>query len=79
MYFYCLNKRYAKVICKWITYIIKNLEIEYDISNSEAKSRILQFIVLEKSNNRKRGLRYAAKGRTYRTDVVSTRLNAYIN
>ncbi len=78
-YMLCLNKKYAKDIYKFSLSIIGNLVSNYKMTKEEAMNCKIRFIVVEKTNRKITGLRYAAKGRAFRSTTVVSRLNMYLN
>lgn len=78
-YMLCLNKKYAKDIYKFSKLIVGNLVSNYKLTSEEAINCKIRYIVIEKTNRKITGLRYAAKGRAFRSTTVASRLNVYLN
>lgn len=78
-YMLCLNKKYAKDIYKFSKLIVGNLISNYNLTSEEAANCRIRYIVVEKTNRKITGLRYAAKGRAFRSTTVASRLNLYLN
>lgn len=78
-YMICLNKKYAKDIYKFSLMVVSNLIKNYNLTSEEALNCRIRFIVIEKTNRKILGLRYAAKGRAFRSSTVASRLNMYLN
>lgn len=78
-YMLCLNKKYSRDLYKFAISVINNLVKNYNLTKEEALSSRIRFIVIEKTNRKITGLRYAAKGRAFRSTTVASRLNMYLN